>query len=175
LGECLGQSTKRVAIATLFGAVTFITKIVVPSPIDKMFIVVHALLLGLGALLLRRMGATYVAVIGGVLTALWRVALAPFTFLFALLYGLFVDGFFIIFKVNPVGGEVKTVRLVASMTLSTALVGFLSYYVTVFMLGLLQRNLVLEVSILAIGTLSGAVAGYFTSIIWNKYLKNAKF
>lgn len=170
----MGRSTKRVAIATLFGAVIFITKTVVPSPIDKMFIVVHALLLGLGALLLRRMGATYVAVIGGVLTALWRMALAPLTFLFALMYGLFVDGFFLLFKVNPVEGKVKTVKLVASMTLSTALVGFLSYYVTVFILGLLQRNLILEVSILAIGTISGAIAGYFTSIIWNKYLKNAK-
>lgn len=170
----MAQSTKRIAVATLLGVVIFVTKTVVPSPIDKMFIVVHALLLGLGALLLRKMGATYVALIGGVLTALSRGALAPFTFLFALLYGLFVDSFFLLFKVNPDEGKVKVVRLVASMTLSTTLVGFLSYYVTVFMLGLLQRNLVLEVSILIIGTLSGTVAGYFTSIIWNKYLKNPK-
>lgn len=73
----LRLQSKRVAVATLFGAVIFVTKTVLPSPIGHMFIVVHALLLALGALLLRRMGATYVSVIGGVLTALWRTALAP--------------------------------------------------------------------------------------------------
>lgn len=160
-------------VATLFGAVIFVSKTVVPSPIDKMFIVVHALLLALGALLLRRMGATYVALIGGVLTALWRTALAPFTFVFDILYGLLVDGFFLIFKVNTTEREIKTGRLIASITLSTALVGLLSYYVTVS-LGLLQRNPILEVGILVIGTLNGVVAGYFASIIWNKHLKEAK-
>ena len=162
------------ALATLLGVVLFLSKTVVPSPIDKMLIVVHALLLALGALLLRKMGATYVAVIGGVLTALWRTALAPFTFVFALLYGLFVDIFFFIFKVNTSGGNVKTSRLVASMTASTALVGLLSYYVTVFLLGLLQRNPILEASMLVIGTLNGIAAGYLASIIWNRYLKNVK-
>ena len=168
------QRTKRVAFSTLFGAVIFVTKTVVPSPIDKMFIVVHAVLLALGALLLRKMGATYVAVIGGVLTALWRTALAPFTFFFALLYGLFVDGFFFIFKVDIVDGKVKTGRLVTAMTLSTMLIGLLSYYVMVLLMGVIQRNLPLEVGILVMGTLNGAMAGYFAAIIWNKHLKNAK-
>jgi len=170
----LRLQTKRVAVATLFGAALFVTKAVVPSPIDKMFIFVHALLLALGALLLRRMGATFVSVIGGVLTAFWRIPLAPFSFVFALLYGLLVDGFFFIFKVNTTGREVNTGRLIASMTLSTALVGLLSYYVTVFFLGLLQTNPVLEVVILVVGSLNGTAAGYFTSVIWNKYLENTK-
>lgn len=167
--------TKRVALATLFGAVIFLSKTVMPSPIDKMFIALHALLLALGSLLLRRMGATYVAVIGGVLTALWRTALAPFTFVFALLYGLFVDGFFFIFKVNHAAfRSVETRRLVASMTVSTALLGLISYYMTVFIFSLVQRNPVLEVGILVIGTLNGTLAGYLASIIWNRYLKNVK-
>jgi len=170
----MGLNTKTVTVATLFGAVIFVSKTVVPSPIDKMFIVVHALLLALGALLLRRMGATYVALIAGVLTALWRTALAPFTFVFDILYGLLVDGFFFIFKVNTADDDVKIGRLIASMTVSTALVGLLTYYVTVLSLGLLQRNLVLEVGILVIGTLNGVVAGYFASLIWNKHLKEAK-
>jgi len=163
-----------VTVATLFGAVIFVTKTVLPSPIDKMFMFIHALLLALGALLLRRMGATYVSVIGGVLTALWRIALAPFTFVFALLYGLLVDGFFYIFKVNTADERVRTGRLITSMTLSTALVGLLSYYVTVFLLGLLQRNPILEVGILIVGTFNGTIAGYLASIIWKKHLKNAK-
>jgi len=170
----LRQRTKRVAFATLFGAVIFVTKTVVPSPVDKMFIVIHAVLLALGALLLRKMGATYVAVIGGVLTALWRTALAPFTFFFALLYGLFVDGFFFLFKVDIVDGKVKTGRLVTAMTLSTMLIGLLSYYMTVLLMNAIQRNLPLEVGMLVMGTLNGAMAGYFAAIIWNKHLKNAK-
>lgn len=165
---------KKVALATLFGAVIFLSKIVMPSPMDKMFIFLQALLLALGSLLLRRMGATYVAVIGGFLTALWRSALAPFTFVFALLYGLFVDGFFFIFKINPAEGDAKTRKLVAAMTVSTGLLGLISYYVTVFIFGLVERNLLLEVGILIIGTFNGTVAGYLTSIIWNKYLKNVK-
>ena len=165
---------KRVVLASLLGTVLFLSKTVVPSPMDKMFIIVHALLLALGALLLQKMGATYVAVIGGVLTALLRTDLAFFTFVFALLYGLFVDGFFFIFKVNTTGSNVKTSRLVASMTVSTALVGIISYYTTVFLSGLLQINSILEVSILVVGTLNGTVAGYFASIVWKRYLKNVK-
>lgn len=172
IGEYLEKSTKSVAVATLFGVLVFVTKTVLPSPIDKMFIVVHALLLGLGSLLLKRMGATYVAVIGGILTALWRSAFAHFTLLFAILYGFFVDGFFFIFKVNIAEGKVETTRLVTSLILSTALVGFLSYYVTVLLLGLLPRNLILEVGVIALGIISGAIAGYLDSIIWNAYLKN---
>ncbi len=145
-----------------------------PSPIDKMFIGIQALLLALGALLLKKMGATYVAIIGGFLTSLWRISFAPFTFVFALLYGLFVDIFFLIFKVNTTDDEMKTSRLVASMTVSTALVGLISYYTTVFPFGLLPRNPLLELSILIVGALNGSVAGYFASIIWNNYLKKAK-
>lgn len=166
-------SARRIAVVTLLGVVIFLTKTIVPSPVDKMFIVVQALLLGLGSLLLRRMGATYVAVIGGILTVLLRPVLAPFTLLFAFLYGLFVDSFFFIFRVNADEEIVKTGRLVSSMTLSTVLIGIISYYVSV-LLELLPKNLVLEVSILVFGTFSGAIAGYLTSTIWNKYLKNAK-
>lgn len=167
------SKTKRVTLATVFGVLLFFSKTVVPSPIDKMFIIIQALLLALGTLLLRRMGATYVALIGGVLTASLRPAMAPFTFVFALLYGLFVDIFFTLFKVNT-ESNVRTSRLIASMTLSTALVGITSYYTTVILFGLLQRNPILELNILVIGALNGTVAGYSASIIWNRHLKNVK-
>lgn len=166
-------STKRIALATLFGTLIFITKTIAPSPIDKMLIFIHALLLALGSLLLRGKGATYAALIGGILTALWRIALAPFTLLFAFLFGLFVDGFFFLFKVHINEDKVSTARLVASMTISAALVGLLSYYTSITF-GLLPRDLILEVSILTGGTLSGAIAGYFAAHVWNKYLKNVK-
>lgn len=167
--------TKRIAVATLFGALIFVSKVVVPSPIDKMFVVIQALLLALGALLLKRMGATYVAAIGGCLTALWRISFAHFTFIFALLYGLFVDIFFFVFKVNADQDTVKTSKLIALMTVSTALVGLISYYTTVFPFSLLPKNLVLEVSILIVGALNGSIAGYFASVIWNRHLRKARF
>jgi len=161
--------TKKIAIITLFGAVIFVTKTVVPAPINKMLVFAQALSLGLGTLLLKKLGATYVAVIGGVLTALWNIALAPFSFFFALLYGLFVDGFFYLFRVTNLDGNVRTKRSIAAMTLSTVLVGLLSYY-TSALFGLIPRNLALEVIIFSMGILGGFTAGYFVSIIWNRRL-----
>jgi len=155
----LRRSTKRVAIAAVFGAVIFVTKTFAPSPLNKLLIVVHALLLAVGALLLRKMGATYVALIGGVLSAMWNLALAPFTFLFAVLFGLSVDCFFFLFKVDIVQEKVGRGRLVAAMTFSTLLVGISSYYVSVH-LRLLPQSPLTEAIILVIGTISGAVAGY---------------
>ena len=166
------SGTKRIALTTVFGVLLFLFKIVLPSPIDKMVVIFHALLLALGALLLRKMGSTYVAFVGGVLTALWRIAWAPFTFAFALLYGFLVDGLFFLLRIDTVRGTLDPIKLVTVMTISTVLMGLLSYYTTVYVFGLLQRNLIFEIGLLLTGTLNGAVAGYVTPIIWNKYLKN---
>jgi hypothetical protein len=168
------RSTKRIAIATVFGALIFVSKTLAPSPINKIIVVVQALLLALSSLLLRRFGATYSGLIGGVLTALWNLALAPFSFAFALLFGLLVDGLFFLLKVDVLEGEVNITRTVAAMTLATAFVGVLSYYSTTHLIGLIPRNLVIEIIILVTGTISGAVAGYLTSVLWNKYLRNVK-
>jgi len=59
------------------------------------------------------------------------------------------------------------------MTLSTALVGLISYSMTLWM-GLIPRNFPMEIGILLIGFFSGAVAVYIAAMIWNKYLKNFK-
>jgi len=173
-GEKLSYQTKRLAIATLFGAIIFITKALLPSPINKMLISIQALMLALGTLLLKKQGATFVSLIGGVLTALWNVAFAPFTLFFALLYGLLVDAFFLLFRIDVAHGEVKAAKVVTAMTMSTSLVGFASYYVTVHLMALIPRSLPLEVLILVMGTISGAVAGYFASLIWNNHLKNPR-
>ncbi len=164
--------TKKVALASLFGTIIFLSKVAVPSPIDKLFIVIQAVLLSLGALLLGMMGATYVAVIGGLLTALWRFSSAPFTFLFAFIYGLLTDFSLLIFKVRAPEGLVDVKRLTAAMTISSALMGLISYYATVYLFNLLERNPPLEIIILAAGTVNGMLAGYLSSIIWNRYLKN---
>ena len=177
----MSHQTNRIAIATLFGVIIFITKALLPSPINKMLIGIHALMLALGTLLLKKQGATFVSLIGGLLTALWNVAFAPFTLFFALLYGLLVDAFFLLFRIDVAHGEVKATKVVAAMTMSTSLVGFASYYVTVHLtdvtvhlMALIPRSLPLEVLILVMGTISGAVAGYFASLIWNNHLKNLR-
>jgi len=72
------------------------------------------------------------------------------------------------------GEEVNVTRVVAAMTLATAFVGFLSYYSTTHLIVLIPRNLAMEITILIIGIVSGALAGYLTSVIWNKYLRNVK-
>lgn len=172
----LRSGIKKMSLALLFGALIFLSKAFIPPPFDKMFIVLQSLLMALGRLMLGGAGATYIAMIGGFLTALLRPALAPFTFLFAALYGLLVDVFFFVFRVDDKQiDNVKTRSVVAAMALSTGLVGFISYYTTVFMFRLIGRNPILEVIILITGVLSGAIAGYLASILWNKHLKNIKF
>jgi len=167
-------NARRIALATLLGVLVFLSKVILPSPLDKMFILPQALLLALGGLLLRRMGATYVATIGGAVTAMWRPEFALFTFGFAVLYGFFVDLFIFTFKADAAKGDMKPRGVVIAITLSTALIGILSFYTSV-LFGLLPRNPPVEVVILIAGTLNGAVAGYLAYIIWKRYLKNIKF
>jgi hypothetical protein len=160
--------SKRIAFAAIFGIVIFISKIL-PTPIDKMFIFVQGFLLATSSLLLGRLGATYVALIGGLLTTVWRVGFAPFSLIFAVLYGLLTDSFIYFFKVRLPHRDVKTNRLVVSLTLSTAVVGLLSTYTTVLM-GLMPMTSILYLIIIVVGIISGAVAGYFVSFLWKKHL-----
>jgi hypothetical protein len=69
--------SKRLALATLFGVLIFVSKIPLVTPLDKAAIVVQALLLPVGYLLMGRFGATYVSAVGGLLTAILRPALLP--------------------------------------------------------------------------------------------------
>ena len=144
-------STKKLAIITLFGTLIFVTKTFVPSPLNKMLIGIQSLMLGLSALLIGDLGATLVSLLGGSLSTLWNISLAPFTFSFAIFYGLLVDAFFFLFKIKTVEGKVKSYRLVAAMALSTMIVGFLSYYLTVHLMELIPRNPPMEVGILIVG------------------------
>jgi len=160
--------SKRLALATSFGILIFVSKIPLVTPLDKAVVIVQALLLPLGYLVIGKLGATYVAVIGGLLTAIIRPALSPFTLLFATLYGVFTDVFCILFKVRA--SQLNPRRLTLSMGISTALIGLVAYYTTVYVFTLLPRNQMLEVIILVSGTLSGLVGGFIAATIWIKYL-----
>jgi len=75
--------SKRLALATLFCVLIFVSKIPFVTPLDKATVVVQALLLPLGYLIMGRLGTTYVAVIGGLRTATLRPSLSPFMYVFS--------------------------------------------------------------------------------------------
>jgi hypothetical protein len=100
------------------------------------------------------------------------IAFLPFSFIFTFLYGIIVDVFFFLFKVNAAMNEVNRNRLMLAMAFSTLLIGFLSYFVTALGLEVIPINPVLDMLVLFMGPVSGAVAGYAASYLWNKYLKS---
>jgi hypothetical protein len=161
----------RIAVGALFGVVIFVSGTIVPTPIDKMLIVVQATLLGLSSLLVKRFGATYAGTVAGLLMSLSRAAYAPFSLIFAMAYGLLVDGSFDFFGARMSEGDVQTRRVVASLTLSTAVVGLCSMYVTIS-IGLMPMIPTLYAIIIIVGILNGVAAGFATSFIWNRYLKH---
>jgi hypothetical protein len=161
-----------VALTALFGTIVFISKVILPSPFDKILVVVQAIFLGLGAVMLAPLGATLVALIGGLLTAAWRAPMAAYTVSFAIIYGLLVDGFCSALRVRPRDGEVNRTRLVAAVTFSTALVGMASYYTTTLLFQLIPRNTIFDIGILIAGTLSGLTGGYIAALIWQKSVRH---
>jgi hypothetical protein len=178
------QKIQRLFIVALFGAVIFVTNVFLPPPLNYLIIVVQAVLLALSALFIPKGGAMYVGAVGGLLTALVSPALGPFTFFFAFLFGVFVDVFLFVFKIkgSPIG--VNRNRLIAAMAVATLLIAVSSYsafaifpayintqgfsIVSLFV----QRSTMLDMLVLFMGPVSGGVAGYAASYLWNKYLRH---
>ncbi len=159
--------TRRYALAAIFGAIVFTSKVFAPTPFKDSVVVIQALLLGLGALLAIPLGGTLVATVGGLLTAIWSPQLAVFTILFATGYGLLIDGLIWMFKARKTRTEINTQRFTLAITLSTAIIG-LTAYATTIALGLLPRNPTAEVLILVGGILTGLVGGYLGVIVWRR-------
>jgi hypothetical protein len=178
------QKIQRLFIIALFGSIIFVTNVFLPPPLNYLIIVVQAVLLALSSLFIPRVGAMYVGAEGGILTALVSPALGPFTFFFAFLFGVFVDVFLFVFKINASTQGVNRNRLIAAMALSTLLIAVSSYsafaifpeyinsqgfsFVSLFV----QRSEMLDVLVLFMGPATGAVAGYAASYLWNKYLRH---
>ena len=158
------SASRRYALAAIFGAIIFTSKIFAPTPMKDSIVVVQALLLGLGALLLTPFGATLVATIGGLLTASYTSQLAIFTVVFAVIYGLLIDGLIRIFRARISETEIRAHRFALAITLSTAIIGLIAYGTTIA-LGLVPRNPTAEVFILVGGILTGLVGGYLDVVI----------
>jgi hypothetical protein len=178
------QRLQRLFIIALFGAIIFVTNMFLPPPLNYLVIVVQAVLLALSALFIPKVGAMYVGAVGGLLTALVSPALGPFTFFFAFLFGVFVDLFLFAFKIRGTSQGVNQNRLIAAMAVSTLLIAVSSYsafaifpqyiksegfsIVSLFV----QRSQMFDALVLFMGPVSGAVAGYAASYLWNKYLRH---
>ncbi|MCW4054873.1 MAG: hypothetical protein NWE84_08175 [Candidatus Bathyarchaeota archaeon] len=166
------QKAKRLFIAALFSSIIFVINFLVPPPISYLLIVVQAVILALSTFFLGRAGATYVGLVGGFLSALSRPAFGPLTFLFTSLFGLMVDGLSFAFKVYSTKEGVNQNRVILAMTFSTAIIGFLSYYITAVYLQIVDLNPMMSGIVIFVATGSGISAGYAAAYLWNKYLKS---
>ncbi len=171
------HKAKRIFITALFSSVIFVANFFIPPPISSLLIALQAVILALAALFVGRLGATYVGLTGGILSALSRPAFGPFTFVFTFLYGLLVDAFFIVFKANPGEKEANRNRVILAMTFSTAIIGFVSYYVIAVYPGIIELTPLdltpmMSGLVLFVAAGSGISAGYAAAYLWNKYLRN---
>ncbi len=164
------MDARELGIAVLLGVVAFVSTVFLPTPVDKMFLVVQALAFATGSLSVDRGGATLVSLTNGVLLSLMRSWLFPFSLVFSLIYGLLIDSFFQVLGVrrhNSVAGS----RLVVALVLATALTGVLSMYLTVS-LNWMPSTPLLYCFILVGGVINGAVASYLTLLVWKRYLSH---
>jgi hypothetical protein len=165
-------STKNLALSTLFGVMIFVFETLLPYPMDKAFTFFQAMLLSLGYLLIGVPGATFISLVGGSLTAIWRAPLAPFTISFALLFGGLIDLFCSIFGARDKKGNVKQARLILAVTLSTVITGYSGYYIT-FTFKILELDPTLGNFILIAGIISGIIGGYLSLILWKRIFKRS--
>ena len=166
------QKAQRLFIAALFSSIIFVTNFFVPPPISYLLIVVQAVILALATFFVGKAGATYVGLVGGVLSVLARSGFGPFTFLFTFLFGVMVDVFALIFRVGPAKDKVNQNRVMLTMAFSTAIIGFLSYYVFAVYLRIVEFNLMMSGLVLFVALGSGISAGYAAAYLWNKYLNS---
>lgn len=177
-GGYLTQKLSQLFITALFGSIIFVVNVFLPPPLNYALMVVEAVLLALSGLFIRKVGATYVGAVGGLLTALGNPALGPFTFFFSLLFGMLVDLFLFIFRINASREGVNRNRMMGSMALSTMLIGILSYSAFAMFpqftgYGLfIQRSPMLDALVLFMGPATGVTAGFAASYLWNKYLRH---
>ncbi len=168
------QKVQRLFIAALFSSIIFVTNFFVPPPISYLLIVVQAVILALATFFVGKAGATYVGLVGGILSALARSSFGPFTFVFTLLFGVLVDVFAFAFKAYPEKDGVNRSRVMLAMAVSTAIIGFVSYYVFSVYLQIIAFDIMMTGMVIFVAVGSGLSAGYAAAYLWNKYLKSIR-
>ncbi len=160
-------NSKKIALVSILGTLAFVSNGFLPSPIDKMVIGIQALSFSLSALLVPKGGAIYASLVTGLLLSFSRSSFFPFSLLFSLFYGLLIDGFFALFKVNKTK-PFKSSRLILLLTVATGLTGIFSMYITT-LLGLLPMVPAMYLAIVVVAIPNGTIAGYFAVAIWKRY------
>ncbi|MCZ2856746.1 MAG: hypothetical protein O2U62_06600 [Candidatus Bathyarchaeota archaeon] len=160
--------SKRLTVITLLGTLAFVSNGFLPSPVDKMVIGIQALSFSLASLLVAKGGAIYATFVTGLLLSISRTSFFPFSLIFSLFYGLLIDGFFSLFKVNE-GNYVKSKRLILLLTVATGITGVVSMFLTT-MLNIIPMIPTIYFAIIVGAVLNGSIAGYLTVIIWNRFL-----
>jgi len=133
-----------------------------------MVIGIQALSFSLASLLVDKGGAIYTSFVTGLLLSVLRMSFFPFSLMFSVFYGLLIDGFFHLFKVNE-ANYVKSKRLILLLTVATGITGVASMFVTT-MLEVIPMIPAVYFAIIVGAIINGAMAGYLTVIIWNRYL-----
>ena len=159
---------RRVALAATFAVLIFVSKAFVPTPFDKAMILPQATLLTLASLLLPRFGATTTSIISGLLVTILRPGFAPLSLILSIIYGALLDFFISLFRAKSLGGDARLGRLLAAVSTATALVGLVSYYVTVYLLTFMPPNPFVDAMILLAGFINGVVAGFLAKVIWGR-------
>jgi hypothetical protein len=165
----LVSSTRRIALASLFGVMILAVMGFVPAPTSDYLIVFQSFFLALSFLVVGRGGATYVGGVSGLLITFVKIGFFPYDLLFSLLFGVLVDAFATSLRAKE-GSLAKAWRLVACMMLSTGIVGFAAYYVTAVATNLVPNDFFLDLTVLIFGVVSGAIGGAVAARLWNRNL-----
>lgn len=163
--------SRKLITATIFGVIIGITYGPLPFEIGDSLIVFQAIMLSLSFILLGRGGATYTALVSGLIETPFQLSFGAFALLAAVLYGILVDLFCTVFKVNS-GDGIRTKALVASLTLSTTIIGIIATFAFIALgLGTSAPLLDLYLPIVVVGVISGVVGAILAARIWEKVLK----
>lgn len=166
------MNTRKLALVTSFGALYYVyrqaTLYLLPPPLPDFLILPVLIVLALSYLVVGLGGATYSAAIAGLLLSATEAAFIPFTILLALLFGVTIDIFSHILhvKTNPEG--LRKFRLALALAISSSITGLTAFYATITA-NAVPYQFMIDASIIVVGVVSGAIAGYLVTKIWRRY------
>jgi hypothetical protein len=165
----LAVSTRRIALASLFGVLILAITGFLPPPSSDYLIIFQSFFLALSYLVVGRGGATYVGAVSGLLITFVKFNFFPLDLVFSIMFGLLVDGFAAALRASD-GQRARTWRLAVSLMASTGIVGFVAYYVTAVATNLVPNDFFLDLTVLIFGVVSGGIGGSVAARLWNRNL-----
>ncbi|HXW36476.1 MAG TPA: hypothetical protein VEJ36_01035 [Nitrososphaerales archaeon] len=162
---------RKLITATLFGVVIGVVYGPIPFEIGDSLIVFEAIILSLSFILLGKGGATYTALINGLIETPFQLGYGAFALLAAVLYGVSIDVFCTLLGVVS-EGKVRTKRLIVSLTLSTLLTGVVATYGFIVLgFGTSAPLVDIYLPIVIVGVISGTLGGFVAARLWERNLK----